>query len=29
MKVHWVFCSTCYKKMKGTELGGIELQRSS
>ena len=27
--VHWVACDTCYTKTEGTELGGIELQRSS
>ena len=29
MSVHWVACGTCYTKTEGTELGGIELQRSS
>ena len=29
MSVHWVACDTCYTKTEGTELGGIELQRSS
>ena len=29
MNVHWVACGTCYTKTEGTELGGIELQRSS
>ena len=27
--LHWVACGTCYTKKEGTELGGIELQRSS
>ena len=27
--VNWVSCGTCYTKTEGTELGGIELQRSS
>ena len=29
MSVNWVACGTCYRKTEGTELGGIELQRSS
>ena len=29
MSVHWVTCGTCYSKTEGTELGGIELYRSS
>ena len=29
MSVHWVACGRCYSKTEGTELGGIELQRSS
>ena len=29
IRVHWVACGTCYSKTEGTELGGIELQRSS
>ena len=29
MSVHWVACGMCYTKTEGTELGGIELQRSS
>ena len=29
MSVIWVACGTCYTKTEGTELGGIELQRSS
>ena len=29
MSVHWVTCGTCYSITEGTELGGIELQRSS
>ena len=29
MSVNWVACGTCYTKTEGTELGGIELQRSS
>ena len=29
MSVHWVACGTCYSKTEGTELGGIELHRSS
>ena len=29
MSVHWVACGTCHSKTEGTELGGIELQRSS
>ena len=28
MSVHWVAYGTCYSKTDGTELGGIELQRS-
>ena len=27
--LHWVACGTRYTKKEGTELGGIELQRSS
>ena len=27
--VNWVACGTCYTKTEGTDLGGIELQRSS
>ena len=29
MSVDWAACGTCYSKKEGTELGGIELQRSS
>ena len=29
MSVNWVACCTCYTKTEDTELGGIELQRSS
>ena len=29
MSEHWVACGTCYTKTEGTELGGIELKRSS
>ena len=29
MSVHWVACDTRYTKTEGTDLGGIELQRSS
>ena len=29
MSVHRVACGTCYTKTQGTDLGGIELQRSS
>ena len=29
MSVNWVACGTCYTKTEGTELGSIELQRSS
>ena len=29
MSVHWVACGMCYTKTEGTELGGIEVQRSS
>ena len=29
MSVNWVAWDTCYTKTEGTELGGIELQRSS
>ena len=29
MNVNWVACGTCYTQIEGTELGGIELQRSS
>ena len=28
MRLHWVACGTCYSKTEGTELRGIELQRS-
>ena len=28
MSLHWVACGTCYSKTEGTELDGIELQRS-
>ena len=29
MSVNWVACGTCYTKTEGTEVGSIELQRSS
>ena len=29
MSVHWLTCGTCYSKKEGTELGGIEVLRSS
>ena len=29
MSVSWVACGTCDTKTEGTELSGIELQRSS
>ena len=29
MSVNWVACGMCYTKTEDTELGGIELQRSS
>ena len=29
MSVNWIACGKCYTKTKCTELGGIELQRSS
>ena len=28
MSVNWVACGKCYTKTEGTELDGIELQRS-
>ena len=29
VSVNWVACGTSYTETEGTELGGIELQRSS